>query len=150
MKSKKLKIGADAWLYGPSGYRKGTKPDRQIRKRRPGEIKKHKRQRVAQGYSWFDWINFDTFIAGVVATAALRFAEESHGYFAIGGEGLDPKYSWPEGTAENYTATCGAIYFALSEWLNHDDSDWDAQQVRWAEAREAMILFSEHLSSWWD
>lgn len=158
------KIGADAWLTGPNPYNQesGKKKHDKYEKQRPKDIKKHKKQRAEEGFSWFDWINFDSFIAGVVAEAVLQFAERSHGYFPIGGEEMDQEtYDYPEGTYENYQATCGAIYFALTNWLNWDlvaaikgaPSPGDAyamEQVVYGEAVEAMILFSENLGRWWD
>lgn len=147
-----MKIGADNWIEKDS-YRKGTKEHKEEVKERPDKVKHHKEERAENGYSWFDWINFDSFIAGIVATAVLKFAEDGVGYFPIGGEFQDPEYpyDYPDGTHENFVATCGAIYYALTEWLNDGNMVMlNETDVKYQEAREAMILFAEHLGSWWD
>lgn len=163
----KRKIGADEWLSGnPYNKDKGLKEWKKTEKKRPKTMKKHHKERMANGYSWFDWINFDSYIAGIVATAVLKFAEDGVGYFPIWGEQMivdDEKgiYEYPDGTHENHTATCGAIYFALTNWLDWDlvkavesaPSPQDAyamELVVMEEATEAMVLFAENLCRWWD
>ncbi len=150
---KKLKIGADAWIEkNPYNNKKGygRKKHKEWNKNQESRLAKHKTQRAENGYSWYDFINFDSFIASVVATAVLKFAEDGMGYFPIGGEQINgDTWDYPEGTAENFNATCGSIYYALTQWLTVDEFS-PGHEARYEEAKEAMILFSEHLGSWWD
>lgn len=149
----KRKIGADEWLSDNMYNQikgKGLKDWKKTERDRPKKIKRHHKERIENGYSWFDWINFDTFIMGVVATGVLKFAEDSVGFFPMDGEKMDKLYHYPEGTLENYKATCGAIYFALTEYLDNGGDYGPGYLDRAEEAKEAMMLFAENTLRWWD
>lgn len=122
-----LKIGADVWLNGTDG----------------DKLPRHHQERIERGFSEYDWWNFNSYIAGVVATAVLKCVD-GYGYFAINTK------DYEEDTEEDFKATCGAIYYALTEYLRADYEWADDMNERYEEAREAMILFAENLGSWWD
>lgn len=126
-----LKIGADNWLDKPQ--------------ERNYDVEKHKKERIEQGFSEYDWWNFNSYIMGVVALAVLKFAD-GNSYFPIHTE------DYEDDTLDDYRATCGAIYFALREYLEAEE-DWNGDYdmaVYYDEAREAMILFAENLGHWWN
>jgi hypothetical protein len=167
-KAKRRKIGADAWIWKNS-YRRGCMKHWKELVKGPARNLRHKKERMSNGFSTLDWWNMDSFIAGVVATGVLKFAEDGVGYFPIGDEKMvDTEkggWVWEDGTYENYVATCGAIYYALTQWLDWEDEalvpyleahpgDYTGYnaiaKVKYEEAREAMILFAENLGRWWD
>jgi hypothetical protein len=155
-------VGADVWLNkNPYNRGKGLKKHLKEEKARPKKIKRHQKERMMNGYSWYDWINFDSYIGPVIASAVLKFATDGVGFWPMDDEQMNEDYSYDDSVCENFHATCGAIYFALTEWANWDlvkavegaPSPQDAyamETVVYNEAREAMHIFAENLGTWWD
>ncbi len=146
-----LPVGADTWIH-KNPYRKGIKEHAEWELNRDKRFRKHRKQRADNGYSWEDWINFDSYIVPVIANAILDFAEHGVGFFPMDNEEPDPlDYAYPQSTQENHTATLGAIYYALSEYSKVTDAaigpEWE---MRYAEAQEALHIFVDHLAHWWD
>lgn len=103
----------------------------------PWDIAAHEAQRARDGFSEYDWWHFDTFIAEIIARAALKFAREGHCYFEDMGE---------KGTAEYYFGIAGA----LMAYAQDDFDSAEEGQRRETEAKAAMMRFAEHFTRWSD
>jgi hypothetical protein len=113
---------------------------RKYKKEDPSRWKFHKKQRVKYGYSEFDWWNFDSYIAGVIAHACERFANESHGYPG-------------DMTAQQWKELCLSISTPLALWASRDRwklSAKDEYEVLYPQVVEAMHKFADHFGSFWD
>jgi len=101
---------------------------------------RHERERVNHGYSWWDWISFDTYVCGVIADACRDFRLKGMGY--------------PSGmTEEEWHAVLLRIEEPLRWWAEDkfdNDLDHKAEAAKYEEAKAAMALFAEHLGSMWD
>lgn len=105
----------------------------------PKRWKLHKKQRIKYGYSEIDWWSFDSYIAGVIAHACMKFAHESHGHPA-------------DITAQQWSQYCLSIAEPLALWasphrwrLSADDS-----MALYEEAQQALRMFAERFGSFWD
>lgn len=101
-------------------------------------IRRHERQRIKNGYSWYDWISFDTFLCLLLADACKDFRENSHGY--------------PMGSSvEEWNALLTSIEEPLRVWgeskfeLKHDE-----EVAAYEAAIAAMHLVADNLGSLWD
>lgn len=107
---------------------------------RARRIRRHERERINHGFSWNDWISFDTHICLVIADAVADFRLKGCGY--------------PMGSSEEeWHATLLAIEGPLRWWGEKKfDNDLDAkgELQKYKEAQAAMALFAEHLGSMWD
>lgn len=101
------------------------------------DVAKHEAERARDGFSTYDWWSFDTYIAEVVARAALKFAKDGVGYFQEMGE---------EGTTEYFIGIAGPLMRFAQEKF---DSPEDYGQMI-ADAKAAMARFAEHFERWWD
>lgn len=101
---------------------------------------RHERERVDRGYSWWDWISFDTYVCQVIADACRDFRVRGMGY--------------PAGmTEEEWHAILLKIEEPLRWWAEDkfdNDLDHKAEAVKYKEAQAAMALFAEHLGNMWD
>jgi hypothetical protein len=101
---------------------------------------RHESQRVNNGYSWHDWISFDTFLCLVIADACRDFRENGQGY--------------PAGSSEEeWNDVLTRIEDPLRWWgENKFDNELSAEgeKLRYEEAKDAMRLVAEHLGSLWD
>lgn len=64
------KVKTDGYVYEGTGL----PPEKLV-----SRIEKHKAERAEYGYSWWDWISFDTFLAGVIANGVHDFRVNGHG-----------------------------------------------------------------------
>lgn len=100
----------------------------------------HQRGRIKNGYSWYDWISFDTYVCQVIADACQGFRLHGAGY--------------PTGmTEEEWHDVLYRIEVPLRWWAEQkfeNDLDPKAEMIKYKEAQAAMALFSEHLGSMWD
>lgn len=102
------------------------------------DVAKHEAERARDGFSTYDWWTFDTYIAEVVARAALKFAKDGVGYFEEMGE---------EGTAEYFIGIAGP----LMAWAQGKFELDPVESLRVKnEAKAAMHRFADHFERWWD
>lgn len=101
---------------------------------------RHEAERVNHGYSWYDWISFDTFVCQVMADACRDFRLNGHGY--------------PCGmTEEEWHAILVKIEEPLRWWATEkfdNNLDHKGELQKYKEAQAAMALFAEHLGAMWD
>jgi hypothetical protein len=107
---------------------------------RARRIRRHERERVNHGFSWYDWISFDTYICLVIADAVADFRLKGAGY--------------PMGMEEQeWHDLLHKIEDPLRWWAEQKfDNELDAkgELQKYKEAQAAMALFAEHLGSMWD
>jgi len=101
---------------------------------------RHERERVNHGYSWNDWISFDTFLCQVIADAARDFREKGHGY---------PMGSSEEEWHDILTRIEGPLRWWAEKKFDNE-LDHKAEMIKYEEAKEAMRLVADHLGSLWD
>ncbi len=108
--------------------------------KRARRIRRHERERINQGFSWHDWISFDTYVCQVIADAVADFRLKGCGY--------------PMGTSEEeWHDILEKIEKPLRWWAEEKfDNELDAkgEMQKYKEAQAAMALFAEHLGSMWD
>lgn len=129
-KPKNEGVGADSWVHN---QRKG-----ESRKTLERRIAKHRRQRSEAGYSWNDWISFDTFLAGIIANGMRDFRLNGIGY--------------PGGmTPEEWNDILLRIENPLSRWAaDKFEADHETEKIKYSEAQEAIRLLAEHFGHFWD
>ena len=113
---------------------------------------KHYEERKVQGFSKADWINFDTYIAWVIASAVEKMKAEGHTMFRFPGE---PGDTWEARTHEEYDV----MIKGFSQWANHDTLDWlDMSREEYrrtsqryeADLDAALEIFKKRFKSLWD
>ena len=101
-------------------------------------VARHNAERAQKGYSWYDWISFDTFICGVIANACRDFRLKGVGY----GNGY---------TEESWAEFLLSIEEPLRVWA---EQKFDLDQPEYLEsyeaARAAMHKFADELGQFWD
>jgi hypothetical protein len=98
-------------------------------------VRCHRRERIRYGFSRYDWINFDTYVCGVIADACWNFREHSHGH--------------PGGmTQQEWHATLTRIEVPLRRWVEEEGCDMDEQAEE--ECVAALRLFVDHFGCFWD
>ena len=124
-----MKAGADNWIYKDT-YRKDKKGRRKHKKM----IARHRKERITQGWSVFDWWSGDAFILGVIAGMADKFRTEGGAYPG-------------EMTAEEWAVILDNIAAPLNKYLNseliYSKEDYEA-------AGKALHLFADNFGSFWD
>jgi hypothetical protein len=125
-----VRIGADAWLTDEGNFDDEDEY-------RAAQFR-HQQQRVNEGISWYDMVNADDFIIGVIAKAARHFDEDGA--------------SHPGGMSEeDWSATLKTIYEPLEAYLMIDpmvDED-AARQIR-VDAQDALHAFADYFQAFWD
>lgn len=125
-----MKIGADRWLNISKMFDSEAKRDK--------AIETHKAQRVRNGMSWYDWINADEYICGVIAQAARKFAMEGSGY---------PGYM----TEEEWREQLALIYLPLENYVRHKHTmARDEEEKLHEEVSEALHAFADYFGHFWD
>lgn len=125
-----MKIGADRWLNEEGHFDSNDK--------RVEALRRHKAQRAEQGMSWYDWINAENYIAGIIAMAARKFAFEGVGY-----PGYMTEEEWPE--------VLKTIYEPLEAYCNMDGCESSERQRELTEnAQEAIRAFADYMPHFWD
>lgn len=112
---------------------------RKYKKEEPGKWKKHQRQRVKYGYSIYDWWNFDSYIAGVIAHATERFASQGMGHPMSHTEA-----TWKE--------LCLSISEPLAKWASEDrwKLNLDDSLELYRQVQEALHKFADNFGGFWD
>lgn len=112
---------------------------RKYKKEEPGRWSRHKRQRIQYGYSVYDWWNFDSYIAGVIAHAVGRFAREGMGHPMSHTEA-----SWKQ--------LCLSISEPLSKWACEDrwTLSLDDSLELYRQVQEALHKFADNFGGFWD
>lgn len=112
---------------------------RKYKKEKPGRWKKHQNQRVKYGYSVYDWCNFDSYIAGVIAHALDRFASDGMGH------------PWNH-SEQSWRELCLSISKPLSLWAS--DNRWklsaDDTTKLYEQVQEALHKFADNFGGFWD
>jgi len=139
-KPKNQGIGADAWIHN---QRKGE--SRKTLKRR---IARHRRQRSEKGYSWHDWIDFDTFLAGIIANGVRDFRLNGVGVPI----GLDSNAAHVlSGSVEVWNEILLKIETPLRRWSEDKfEEDFDTNKITYAEVQDALRLLADHFGHLWD
>lgn len=101
---------------------------------------RHERERVNHGYSWYDWISFDTYVCQVIADACADFRLKGHGYPSDLTEA-----EWHEIL---YKIEVPLRWWAEEKFNNELDHRGELQKYK--EAQAAMALFAEYLGAMWD
>jgi hypothetical protein len=123
-------------IYGVSNYHGD---EAEIRKDSEHfDVVKHEAERAKDGFSEYDWWSFDTYIAEVIARAALKFVQEGHGYFGEMGE---------EGTKEYFLGIAGPLMAWAQGKFELDPVEGPRVLT---EARAAMHRFVDYFERWWD
>lgn len=112
---------------------------RKYKTEKPEDWKRHKQERIKYGYSVFDWWNFDSYIAGVIAQGCERFARDGMGY---------P----PDMSSQEWKELCLSIAGPLSRWACEDRWKLDGPDTEklYLEAKAALHLFADHFGAFWD
>lgn len=101
---------------------------------------RHERGRVNHGFSWDDWISFDTYICLVIADACADFRLKGMGY--------------PMGMEEQeWHDVLHKIEEPLRWWAEKkfdNDLDHQGEVIKYKEAQAALVLFAQHLGAMWD
>lgn len=123
-------------------------PTHWVYKRSPEDIERHERERVAFGMSYYDWINFDTFMAMLIVRWADLTLEKCHTY---------PSGMTYEGYLEDVkTMREGFLIHANDDYWPDDfmamssdqrDTYRKAQEVK---VDKALDLLRKHFVSMWD
>jgi hypothetical protein len=104
-------------------------------------VYRHLRERILYGASWNDWINFDSYLAALIANATHDF--RSHG---VGG--------YPGNmTKEEWHADLLKIEQAFRKWGDDKvrlEMSMDEEKDLYEECREAMFLVALHFGAFWD
>lgn len=104
----------------------------------PEKLARHRKERQEHGFSAADWWSFDTYIAGVIGRALIKFRDEGHGY--------------PHGSSEEeFKTLCTEIAEPLLDYAENKFKVFgDKEDKMYNDAVAAMIKFSENLGQWWD
>lgn len=112
---------------------------------------KHYEERKVQGFSKADWINFDTYIAWVIANAVQKMKDEGHTMFSYPGE---PVENWEHLTRGEYDV----MIKGFGRWAEGDEAllelspeeyrDASAQMV--SDLEDALEIFKNRFKSLWD
>lgn len=102
---------------------------------------RHSIDRLRYGASWYDWINFDTYLAALLANAAHDF--RNHG---VGG--------YPGNmTKERWHAELLKIETAFRKWVDDDlrsKMSTEEEKALYEECQEALFAVALHFGSFWD
>ncbi len=104
----------------------------------PEKLERHRSERSENGFSTFDWWSFDTYIAGVIGRAVLKFRDDGMGH---------P----PNMTEEEFNTLCTEIGEPL---IAYGDQKFTVkakeEEELYENAIDAMKRFSDVLGYWWD
>lgn len=110
------------------------------------DAEQHYAERRENGFSKADWINFDTYIAWVIASAVQRMKDEGHTAFNFPNEEAD---KWEELTNAEYDV----MIKGFGQWADAE-KDWEHDR---AESRRvisdldaALDIFKKRFKSLWD
>lgn len=109
----------------------------------PGGMETVRRERGEQGFSFADWINFDTYIAWVITNAVRKMKTDGHTMFSYPDE---PESEWLRLTHEEYDI----MIKGFGNWAdaNHAASD-DWRGIE-ADLDAALEIFKKRFKSLWD
>lgn len=129
-----INIGADSWLFEKDPF--GTDPAE--REKAYNARERHKYERTVSGYSFYDWINADKFICGIIASIVKKFMDEGSGY---------PGHL----TEQEWRDILTTIYEPLRAYAA-DRAYWDdAEETKIREdAQEALHAFADYMPHFWD
>lgn len=102
-----------------------------------------RRERGEQGFSKADWINFDTYIAWVIAGAVQKMKDEGHTLFNYPGE---PSANWEALTNAEYDIMIKGFGRWAEGWWETTDNEIQAMR----ELEEALEIFKNRFMSLWD
>ena len=108
---------------------------------KPHEIAKHREQRANEGMSWYDWINFDQFLAQIIVNACDRFLVDGHGFPAS----LNNMSEWKAILREMRDGF--QAHLEISDFNFKGREEHDALQAKY---KRAMELFAIYHPNMWD
>lgn len=119
-------------------------PSKWVETARGWDADKHYEERKVNGFSKADWINFDTYIAWVIASAVQKMKDEGHTMFCFPDE---PESEWERLTNEAYDT----MIKGFGNWAQ-DKLDYTADEGKQmvADLNEALDIFKRHFQSLWD
>jgi hypothetical protein len=104
----------------------------------PEKLERHRKERSENGFSTFDWWSFDTYIAGVIGNAVLKFANEGMGYPG-------------DMTEESWKAFCLEIAEPLIKYSEDKfDLSLKEEEELYEEVQKAMHKFADRFGTFWD
>lgn len=120
-------------------------PSKWVEKESRWDTDEHYRQRSQNGFSFADWINFDSYIAWVIANAVQKMKDEGNTSFVYDGE---PPENWEELTKAEYQV----MIDGFGGYVKMRDEIMDSEE--WAKVKrnldDALALFSKRFTSLWD
>lgn len=117
-------IGADTWIFD------WKTPDKDLKQK----VSRHYAERIQNGMSFYDWINADKFLLGVIALAARKFAEDGNGFPG-------------DMTEQEWKDTLKTIYEPLEAYCD-DSVPCDERQLE--EVADALRAFADYFRFFWD
>lgn len=125
-----MKIGADRWIRKSHVFDTDRKREK--------ALKRHTEERAKHGFSFYDWINANDYIAGVIAEMAKKFDESGSGYPATM-------------TEQEWSAILKRIYAPLECYIRRTGCETLEEEADlYNDVTEALKLFAEHFASFWD
>lgn len=106
---------------------------------------KHYEERKRQGFSKADWINFDSYIAWVIAGAVEKMRDEGHTMFYYPGE---PQENWEALTRGEYEVMIKGFGQWAENRLDFMDREQEEQISR--DLEDALEIFKSRFQSLWD
>lgn len=119
-------------------------PSKWVEEESRWDTDEHYQQRSQNGFSYADWINFDHYIAWVIASAVQKMKDEGHTMFIFPGE---PEDKWEELTKAEYQT----MIDGFGEYLEKRDQ---IGAEGWTDLKRkldaALEIFSKRFTSLWD
>lgn len=126
-------------------------PSKWVEKEDRWDTNEHYDQRKIRGFSDADWINFDTYIAWVIASAVEKMKSDGHTMFSFPDQ---PDSEWERLTHEEYDV----MIKGFGQWAEGEESIIDlemdefrnihAQRIR--DLDNALDIFKKRFKSLWD
>lgn len=102
----------------------------------------HYVERKNNGFSTADWINFDTYIAWVIASAVEKMKSDGHTMFSY----IDsPEDTWLKRTHEEYDV----MIKGFGNWATGEVPEESVTQ-QYADLNAALEIFKKRFKSLWD
>lgn len=102
----------------------------------------HMADRAKHGHSFHDWINFDTYIAWVIANGVVRMKNEGHTMFSY--DDTTDAEEWNRRTQEEYDV----MIKGFGRWAKQDSLDFGEETC--ADLDAALKIFVKRFRSLWD
>lgn len=120
-------------------------PSKWVEETERWDTDKHYEERKVNGFSTADWINFDTYIAWVIAEAVRKMKSDGHTMFSYIGQ---PEDTWEALTHEEYDV----MIHGFSQYVEHRDSSGNTTDYKkiYDDLDKALEVFKVRFKSLWD